>query len=115
MAVITRYIVVRDGVALDQVFSDKKEAEAYDNMLDAAQNLALLICQGELQINVDRRIIDDISVHLAQNAAEVLKILKIVKPLKPSTDNSEQDKTVPGESSEAKKPEPRTRARTKSN
>ena len=40
MAVITRYIVVRNGVELDKVFSEKKEAEAYDKMLDAADNLA---------------------------------------------------------------------------
>ena len=34
MVVIIRYIVVRNGVELDQVFTIKKEAEAYDKMLN---------------------------------------------------------------------------------
>ena len=36
MAVITKYVVVRDGVELDREFLVKKEADAYDKMLDAA-------------------------------------------------------------------------------
>ncbi len=43
MAVITRFIVVRNGVELDKVFDVKKEADAYDKMLDAAENLAVFI------------------------------------------------------------------------
>jgi hypothetical protein len=35
MAVITKFFVVRDGVELDKVFSEKKDAETYDKMLDA--------------------------------------------------------------------------------
>jgi dsDNA-binding SOS-regulon protein len=85
VSVITKYIVVRDGVELDQVFADKKEAEAYDKMLDAAQDLAALIMQGGLQINIDNRTIEEISVYLAKNAPEVAKILKSVKPVKPAS------------------------------
>lgn len=85
MSVITKYIVVRDGVELDQVFADKREAEAYDKMLDAAQDLAALIMQGGLQINIDNRTIEEISVYLAKNAPEVAKILKSVKPVKPAS------------------------------
>ena len=40
MAVVAKFFVVRDGVEIDQVFSEKKEAEAYDKMLDAAQKIA---------------------------------------------------------------------------
>lgn len=83
MAVITKFIVVRDGVELDQVFTDKKEAEAYDKMLDAAQDLTALIKQGDLKIGIDDKIIEEISIHLAKNAPAVGKILKSVKPLKP--------------------------------
>jgi uncharacterized protein len=111
MAVITRFIVVRNGVELDQIFTDKKEAEAYDAMLDAADHLAGLIRQGDLQIEVDSRTIDAISIHLAQNAPEVLKILKLVKPLKPSK-NAEAAKTE-GEPAEVRKSAPEAKGKSK--
>lgn len=81
MAVIVRYIVVRDGVELEQVFLDKKEAEAYDKMLDAAKGLAELIRQGDLPIDVDPKTIHNISIFLAKNAQAVTTILKTVKPM----------------------------------
>lgn len=98
MAVITKYVVVRNGVELERVFDVRKEAEAYDNMLDAAENLAKLI--RESKIFNDEKIIGDISVFLAQNAGEVTKILKGVKPLSSSTESSPEEKspeTVPEE------------------
>lgn len=84
MTVIAKYVVVRDGVELDEVFTDKKAAEAYDKMLDAAQGLAELIKQGPLNIEVDAKTVDEISIHLAKNAPEVTTILKAVKPIKPT-------------------------------
>jgi len=79
MAVITRYVVVRNGVELDRIFSDKKEADAYDKMLDAADNLSALIREGDLDIELDDAVIDRISVFLAQNGPEVTRILKGIK------------------------------------
>lgn len=95
MAVITRYIVIRDGVELDQVFTEKKEAEAFDKMLDAAQQLAALINQADLKLDIDSKTIDAISVHLAKNAPTVTSILKSVKPIKPAS--KEAEKEMPGE------------------
>ena len=89
MAVITKYVVVRNGVELERVFDVRKEAEAYDNMLDAAENLAKLI--RESKIFNDEKIVEDISVFLAQNAGEVTKILKGVKPLSSSSESSPED------------------------
>ena len=114
MAVITRFIVVRDGVELDQVFSDKKEAEAYDNMLDAAQNLAVLIKQGDLGLDIDRETIDNISIYLAKNAPLVAKILKSVKPIKPSSKENQKGGTVQDEPAENKKKAPAPKAKAKS-
>ena len=82
MAVITKYFIVRNGVELDKVFEDKKEADAYDQMLDAAEKLADFIRQGNLEIDLDEKTVDEISVYLAKNGPEVTKILKGVKPLK---------------------------------
>ena len=79
MAVITRFIVVRNGVELDKVFEIKKEADAYDHMLDAAEKLAGLIRQGSLQLDLDQKTVDAVSIHLAKNAPEVTKILKGIK------------------------------------
>lgn len=81
MAVITRFIVVRNGVELDKVFEDKKEAVAYDNMLDAADHLATFLKQSQLEIEIDPKTIDEISIVLAKNAPRVNQILKGVKPL----------------------------------
>ncbi|BBO70418.1 hypothetical protein DSCA_43480 [Desulfosarcina alkanivorans] len=83
MAVITKYVVVRNGKELDKEFLVKKEAEAYDRMLDAADNLAAFIKDAGLEIDLDNRTIDAISVFLAKNGPEVTRILKGLKPLAP--------------------------------
>ena len=80
MAVITRYIVVRNGVELDKVFDVKKEADAYDRMLDAAENLAAFIKKSDLQIDLDAKTVEEISIYLAKNAPEVTLILRGIKP-----------------------------------
>jgi dsDNA-binding SOS-regulon protein len=110
MAVITRYIIVRHGIELDQVFEDKKLAEAYDNLLDAAENLAAFIKQGDLGVDIDAETIDAIAIHLAKNAPEVNRILKGIKPMKPAAGGTakpephaapsiEEDKKRPGRKS----------------
>lgn len=98
MAVITRFIVVRNGVEL-KAFEVKKYAEAYDNMLDAGEKLAAFIKQGNLPINLEEKTIDEISVHLAQNAPEVLRILKGVKPFEAT-----ESPTKPAEPVESEAP-----------
>lgn len=114
MAVITKFVVVRDGVELEQVFLDKKEAEAYDKLLDAAQSLAELIKQGDLQIDIDPRTIDEIAICLAKNAPAVTKILKSVKPLNPEPEEphmkpSQKELSVNKEKTQ----ESRSRSKTK--
>jgi len=100
MAVITRFIVVRNGVEL-KAFDVKKDAEAYDNMLDAAENLAAFIRQGNLPIDLDEKTIEEISVHLAKNAPEVLRILKGVKPVGTAKPSTEPAVSVKSEAPEA--------------
>jgi dsDNA-binding SOS-regulon protein len=117
VAVITKFIVVRDGVELDRVFADKKEAEAYDKMLDAAQDLALLLKQGNLQTGVDDKSIYEISVYLAKNAPAVAQILKSVKPFKPAPKAPEQGKPVEEEPAGEKRKsrEPKSKAKSRAN
>ncbi len=90
MAVITKYVVVRNGVELDRVFTVKKEAEAYDKMLDAADDLAAFIKASEFDIDIDEKTIDAISILLAKNGPEVVKMLKGIKPVVAPT-KKEQD------------------------
>lgn len=96
MAVITRYIVIRNEIELDQVFTDKKEAEAFDRMLEASENLSKFIKAGEHDVQADDETIDAISVFLAQNAPEVTKILKSIRSFSaPSSKSSKKEKTLP--------------------
>ncbi|BBO90651.1 YebG family protein [Desulfosarcina ovata] len=81
MAVITKYVVVRNGVELDKEFLVKKEADAYDKMLDAADNLAAFIKDAGLETHLDDATIDALSVFLAQNGPEVIRILKGLTPM----------------------------------
>jgi hypothetical protein len=114
MSVITKFVVVRNGVELEQIFTDKKEAEAYDQLLDASQEIAELIKQGDLQIEVDARAIDDIAIFLARNAPAVTRILKAVKPLKPASDDAAGSKIeAEPEENIDKAPELRVKSRSK--
>lgn len=81
MAVITRYVVVRNGVEYEPVFTDKKKAEAYDRMLEAAEQLADLIHGADLDPPVDDAAVKAIAVYLAENGPRVSAILKGVKPV----------------------------------
>lgn len=97
MTVVAKYFVVRDGVEIDQVFTEKKEAEAYDKMLDAAQEIAALINQADLKIEIDSPTIDEISIQLAKNAPTVAKILKSVKPIKPASKEPVDNTSIEGD------------------
>lgn len=114
MAVITRYIVVRNGVELDKVFEVKKEADAYDKMLDAAENLAAFIKKSNLKVELNDETVDAISISLAKNGPEVTKILKGIKPItpaapeepkaqKPVEPKQAKEKAAPGKKSKAKR------------
>lgn len=114
MAVITKYVVVRNGVELDKEFLVKKEAEAYDKMLDAAENLAAFIKEADLDINVDRETIDALSVFLAKNGPEVTRILKGMKPVAPPSGGRPEKKKEEGQaSSPAKKRTPVAKSKPK--
>lgn len=76
MSVIVQYIVVRNGEQL-MTFPTKKEADAYDKMLDTADELGGLLRQGELDLQEPQ--IEAIALYLAKNGDEAVKILKGAK------------------------------------
>lgn len=103
MAVITRYVVVRNGVELDRVFEIKREAEAFDKMLDAAERLAQFIKSGNLEVDLDDRTIDAISVFLAKNGPEVTAMLRGIKPASVPVKTPENRPAEPAPGKEQKK------------
>mgnify|MGYP000054445164 CR=1 len=73
MAITTQYVVTHKGVE-KLVTTDKKEAEQYDKMLDAADQLAEYIqAKG---INLDDSLAEELSIMLAKSKDKVAKIFK---------------------------------------
>ncbi|GGW78235.1 YebG family protein [Alteromonas halophila] len=73
MAITTQYVVTHKGVE-KLVTTDKKEADQYDKMLDAADNLATFIeAKG---IALDENTAEELSILLAKNKDKVGKIFK---------------------------------------
>ncbi|WP_419570156.1 YebG family protein [Rheinheimera sp.] len=72
MPVITKYIVERNGVE-KMTFSSKTEADAYDRMLDLADELFVVL--GQSQLFTDERQQDDLALYLAKNKDGLLACL----------------------------------------
>lgn len=88
MAVIVRYIVERNGVE-KMTFTTKKEADAYDKMLDIADNLFEFIESAELDIDESK--IEDLSLFLAENKDTTLSLLRGVKPIAETKQKQKKD------------------------
>ena len=56
---------------------DKKQANAYDRMIDAAAELADLIEQ--CKVDMDEYALEELTIFLSRNAKEVKKIFKNLK------------------------------------
>ncbi|WP_420934196.1 YebG family protein [Alteromonas sp. A081] len=73
MAITTQYVVTHKGVE-KLVTTDKKEADQYDKMLDAADNLAQYIqAKG---ISLDDSALEELSILLSKNKDKISKIFK---------------------------------------
>jgi dsDNA-binding SOS-regulon protein len=60
---------------------DKRQANAYDRMIDAAADLADLI--EESKIEIDEYALEELTIFLASNAGEVKKIISNLKYIWP--------------------------------
>ncbi|MCP3874060.1 MAG: YebG family protein [Desulfobacteraceae bacterium] len=92
MAVIVKYIVVRNGEE-KMTFATKKEADAYDKMLDIADNLFEFLESSKIKLNENQ--LEDISLLLAQNRDKVLPILRGTKPAKKVAKKTGQKESKP--------------------
>jgi dsDNA-binding SOS-regulon protein len=86
MAVIVKYIVVRNGEE-KMTFATKKEADAYDKMLDIADNVFEFLDSSKIKFNETQ--LDDISLLLAENKDKVMTILRGLKTPKKAVKKSE--------------------------
>ncbi|MBU1342792.1 MAG: YebG family protein [Proteobacteria bacterium] len=77
MAVIIKYIVVRNGEE-KMTFATKREADAYDKMLDIADNLFEFLETSKIKFSENQ--LEDISLLLAENRDKLIPILRGMNP-----------------------------------
>jgi dsDNA-binding SOS-regulon protein len=77
MAVVVKYIVVRNGVE-KMTFATKKEADAHDKMLDIADNLTAFLKARNVSLN--EQDMEDVSLLLAENRDHVMGLLRGASP-----------------------------------
>jgi dsDNA-binding SOS-regulon protein len=73
MAVIVKYVVVRDGKE-DMIFTTKKEAEAYDNMLDIAERLNDFLQTADVDIPEEK--LDELAFFMARHREPIGRLLR---------------------------------------
>lgn len=73
MAVEIKYVVVRNGEE-KMTFATKKEADAYDRMLDLADALTGLLQQGPVALEEPQQ--EALALYLAQQKDRLLQVLR---------------------------------------
>lgn len=89
MAVIVKYVVERNG-AEKMTFTSKAQADAYDKMLDTADELTTVLTESTLL--TDDNQIEALALYLAQHKDELLVALGAKKPA--AKDKAAVDKTA---------------------
>lgn len=77
MTVMTKFVVVREGVE-KMTFTSKKEADAYDKMLDIADLLMPFLTDSALEL--EDTICEKLSFYLAEHREHLASLLKGVVP-----------------------------------
>ncbi|MBN2707275.1 MAG: YebG family protein [Deltaproteobacteria bacterium] len=73
MAVVVQYIVVRNGEQ-KMTFTSKKEADAYDKILDIAERLLGFLQTAGLEVEVGR--LEEMAFYLAENREAAMTLLR---------------------------------------
>lgn len=81
MAVEVCYKVVRDGVER-MTFTSKKEADAYDKMLDIAEALEAML--GEVDVPLSEQQNEALALEMAKRKDQFIAALKGGKPTPPN-------------------------------
>lgn len=73
MAVVIKYVVERDGVER-MTFTSKKEADAYDKMLDIAESLERLL--EKVDVPLSEQQVESLALEIAKRKDDFATILK---------------------------------------
>lgn len=73
MAVIVKYVVERDGIE-KMTFTSKKEADAYDKMLDMADQIGLFLQKSDVKLSENQA--DELGFYIAHNRNCINSLLK---------------------------------------
>lgn len=91
MAVIIRYVVERNG-AEKMTFTSKAEADAYDKMLDSADELGRFLALSNLLS--DEQQTEALALYLAQHKDDLLVALGAKKPAAKAAKAAVTEKTT---------------------
>ncbi|WMN60403.1 YebG family protein [Pseudoalteromonas xiamenensis] len=78
MAVVIKYVVERDGVER-MTFTSKKEADAYDKMLDIAESLETLLQKVDVPLSEQQ--VESLALEIAKRKEEFSSVLKGSTPV----------------------------------
>ncbi|MGY3943728.1 YebG family protein [Aeromonas tecta] len=81
MAVEIKYVVVRGGVE-KMIFTSKKEADAYDKLLDTADELMTLLAGAPVELTAEQQ--ESLAFYLAEQRDLLQSVLKGGKGQGPS-------------------------------
>jgi dsDNA-binding SOS-regulon protein len=73
VAVIIKYIVERKGVE-KMTFTSKKEADAYDKMLDSADQISYFL--SESPVSLDDQQLEELGLYIASNKDVLQNLFK---------------------------------------
>lgn len=83
MAVVVKYVVERNGVER-MTFTSKKEADAYDKMLDIAESLEVML--EKVDVPLSEQQVESLALEIAKEKDQFMAILKGTKePLAKTT------------------------------
>ncbi len=103
MAVIVQYIVVRNGEQ-KMTFTSKKEADAYDKLLDISDRMYTFLESSKLKMGTDQ--LEELSFFIAENREAAIGLLRGgkagKKPVVVSKSSVEEKKRAAGTRKNAK-------------
>ena len=73
MAVVVKYVVERNGVER-MTFTTKKEADAYDKMLDIAESLEVML--EKVDVPLSEQQIESLALEIAKSKDDFMAVLK---------------------------------------
>ncbi|ALO43064.1 YebG family protein [Pseudoalteromonas phenolica] len=88
MAVVVKYVVERNGVER-MTFTSKKEADAYDKMLDVAESLEEML--GKVDVPLSEQQVESLALEMAKQKDDFINVLKGSKPSAPKKSKKEAD------------------------